>query len=505
MLPVRRTLGPVLLTLACAAGCADRGAPRITPSPQAGGADGAPASVAAPEVDPRVDTLYAELADTAEAYERGIERIVLGEEVEGETRTAAAASRLSELAAECDALEGCEMQRVLATFDRLLDRQELALKQQTYRVGELQRDAESDVEREPGTSPFVAAMPEVGETVSLLHGNELRDLIELNGPVKAALDDWLTWMRPMLVSAVENYRYLRDQVAPVYEEAGLPEALLFAMMATETGVKVHAHSRAGAAGPLQFMRRTGQRYGLGVVDGFDTRLDPVESTRANVAYLNDQFAVLNDSLEKALAAYNGGENRMRNLERRYAGASLWDSRVYYALPRETREYVPRILAAAWLFLHPEQYGLELSVSPARSVPLTLREEIALDELTICLGQAAGSRDGWFRTLRNLNPRLEPGERVPAGETIVVPEALPPIYEERCLEGELVDRARELHDANYPEEPELIVYTVRRGDTLSKIAARHSCVGLGELAAINGIHGPRYVIRVGQQIKIPACS
>ena len=62
------------------------------------------------------------------------------------------------------------------------------------------------------------------------------------------------------------------------------------------------YSRAAAAGPLQFMRATALRYGLGSVDGFDMRLDPVAATQANVDYLNDRFGELNDNLEKALAA-----------------------------------------------------------------------------------------------------------------------------------------------------------------------------------------------------------
>ena len=136
---------------------------------------------------------------------------------------------------------------------------------------------------------MVNALPELGDTVSLLRGNDLREMIRLNGPVKAALDDWLTWNRPMFMRSYEYYQYLRDKIAPIYEEAGLPEALLFAMIATETGGRVHSYSHAGAAGLLQFIRSTGRRYGLREVDGFDMRLDPEAATRANVAYLNDQF------------------------------------------------------------------------------------------------------------------------------------------------------------------------------------------------------------------------
>ncbi len=79
------------------------------------------------------------------------------------------------------------------------------------------------------------------------------------------------------------------------------------------------------------------------------------------------------------------------------------------------------------------------------------------------------------------------------------------YEERCLEGELLAEARLLHDANYPERPEMIPYTVRRGDTLGRIAARFPCVNVRELAAVNNIRPPRYLIRAGQRLRIPACG
>jgi len=195
---------------------------------------------------------------------------------------------------------------------------------------------------------------------------------------------------------------------------------------------------------------------------------------------------------------------MRTLNRKHNGTPLWDNRIYYSLPRETREYVPRVLAAAWLFLHPEDYNLEWPAFETAKTTLVVEHDIALGELSICLGQEH-SDDGWFRTLRNLNPRLKPGERIEAGEEIVVPEILVEIYAAQCLDGELIERARALHDANYPDGSELIPYIVRRGDTLGKIASRHSCVSIRELAALNSIRAPRYIIRVGQELKIPGCS
>jgi membrane-bound lytic murein transglycosylase D len=461
----------------------------------------APPEPAAPEAG--LDELYRHVPAYAVLYNEGIELIVAGQEVLGEQKIADATNGLLSDAEECSRFTDCEMRVFLDAFDRLLTDQGIALKQQALRVEELQVSIEEDVEREPGTSPFAAAIPELGRSASLLRGTDLTEIITLNGPVRAALDDWLTWMRPMLMDAYHNYQFLRRKMAPVYEEAGLPEALLFAMLATETGGKVHSYSRAGAAGPLQFMSRTGRRYGLKVVDGFDMRLDPEAATRANVGYLNDRFEELNNSLEMAVAAYNGGESRIRSLQRRH-GSNLWDNRIYYSLPRETREYVPRVLAAAWLFLHPDEYNLEFPALDSETTMLELQADIAINELSICLGQQ-GHPDGWFRTLRNLNPKLKPGDRVKTGERIEIPTFLAPAYEEHCLDGEFVARARELHEANYPAEGEMIRYTVRRGDTLGRIASRFRCASIGEIADINRIRAPRYVIQLGQTLKIPSCK
>jgi membrane-bound lytic murein transglycosylase D len=489
--------GLLALTVIVCSSCAKSRPETLSPSPDDAVVE--PTETGAEDPQPIYDRLEAARRE----YREGVELLAAGDEIGGEFKIVTASNDIREAAEDCSANPGCDASQVLDTLEALLGEQNTAIKMQSFRIDTMEASIAEDAEREPGTSPFVSTMPDLGETVSLLKGTELRDLIQLNGPVRAALDDWLTWMRPLLMQSYENYQFLRDKVAPVYEEAGMPEALLFAMMATETGVKVHAFSRAGAAGPLQFMRGTGRKYGLQVEDGFDMRLDPVAATRANVAYLNDQFAAFNDSLEKVLAAYNGGENRMRAVHRRNNGKSLWDSEVYYSLPRETREYVPRVLAAAWLFLHPADYNLEFPDLDTETTELVLREDIALGELTVCLGQE-GNPNGWFRTLRNLNPRYDPGERIEAGTAIEVPTVVPAAYEERCLDGELLVKAREMHEANYPDEPEVIVYTVRRGDTLGKIASRHRCVSIGELAALNNIRPPRYVIRVGQRLKVPSC-
>ncbi len=459
----------------------------------------------APEPQPDYTALYERLETNRILYLEGLEHAAAGQEVEGEALMGRAAEGIARDVRDCLEAAGCDRERALEVLETLLVEQSIAVKRQAARISELEAlvEEQNELEREPGTAPPVVELPELDRSVSLLRGTDLREVIALNGPVRVALADWLTWLRPTLMEAYLQYQFLRDELAPIFREAGLPEALLFAMVATESGGKVHAYSRAGAAGLLQFMPRTARMYGLGVEDGFDLRLDPVAVTRAAVAYLNDRFAELNDNLEKALAAYNGGESRMARLHGSSSKASLWDPRIFYSLPQETREYVPRVLAAAWLFLHAEDYGLEWPQVSRAKTSLVLREDLSLAELAVCLGQAHNPA-GWFRTLRNLNPRLEPYERVAAGTAIVVPAILVPVYEARCLEGELLARARELQDARRPEQAPFVPYVVQQGDTLAKIARKFRCVSLQGLAAINNLQPPRYLIKVGQVLKIPPC-
>jgi membrane-bound lytic murein transglycosylase D len=423
---------------------------------------------------------------------------------DAEPRMEAALGHLRGAATQCSrAQPDCDPEPILDAYEFLLRLQTQHLLTQARALAEPVSDENEMISGELGLSTIVTDLPEAGRTINLLNGEELRDLIELNGPVKAALGDWLSWMRPNLMEAWENYQYMRHLMWPHYEQAGLPEALLFGILAKESGGKVHAVSRVGASGPLQFMPATGRRYGLGIVNGFDQRFDPDAATRANVAYLNDQFRMLNNNLELVLAAYNGGENRVRRLLQSTGKSRLWDDEIYWALPTETREYVPMVLAAAWLFMHPEEYRLEFPEVDTRAGSITLRREAALSELAVCLGQS-GSRAGWFRVLRNLNAHVNPSERQPAGTKVALPASLVGVYERDCVDGPYQDLAASLHSSKRPAAPQLRTYVVQRGDTLSSIARSLRCANVRQIADLNNVTPPRYLLRVGQRLQIPNC-
>jgi len=498
----------VFLTLGA---CAGPSAQKTTSAAQ-------PAAGTASNVE-QINALYARLdADTKRyAAARASARSANAEpSASAAAEAKAALDDLQAASTQCLALRDCESQRFFAAFDHLL-RQDSGLLGGD--AGNPAPDG-ADTSGEAGVvSPAAAALPEVARSVSLLKGRELSDLIALNDPIKVALEQWLTQLRPNLMLAYENYEYMRYRMWPEYQRAGLPEALLFGMLAKESGGKVHAVSRSGASGPLQFMYATGSRFGLSTVDGFDQRFDPRLSAHANAAYINEQLAVFNDNLELVLGAYNGGEGAMQRLAARNPNAGFWDAKIYFEVNPETRDYVPMVLAAAWLFLHPERYHLTFPKIDGKAAAIALAVPSSIDELTVCLGQE-GNPNGWFRTLRNLNPQYEPQQPIAAGTRMELPARLVPAYEKSCAGGKWVELAIELHSAAAPVAPagfarterpargsssaknsSAKTYVVKKGETLSAIAHKLGCGSVGELAGPNRIKGPAYAVKPGQTLQV----
>jgi len=458
-----------------------------------------------------VNALYSQLDQASQGYETALQQARAGNDQASEQTLKHSLDSLKQSAALCGNTPGCDPQRFFSVFDRLL-----RLKDGSFFAGD---DLDAVGEQSPEQAPTeamagAAALPQAGRSVTLLRGHKLSDLIAMNGPVKAALEMWLTQWRSNLVDTWINYQYMRYEMWPQYQKADLPEALLFGIMAKESGGKVHAVSRSGAAGPLQFMYATGLRFGLGSDSGFDMRFDPAQSARANAAYLDEQLRVFNDNLELSLAAYNGGEGRMRRMVADDTNVSFYDPKVYNQLSEETREYVPAVLAAAWLFLHPDSYNLHFPKLDGAPGQVTLKRPASLSELTICLGSAEGMEDGWFRTLRNLNPRLDPQVAQPAGSELRVPKQLESVYASRCVDGPWPILANDLHSAVVPDvvkpdppAPHRTVhphsrYIVRRGDTLVGIVRKLGCSDVREVSDLNDLK--HHHIRTGQVLELPSC-
>jgi len=442
----------------------------------------------------------------------------------GRAESDAALEDMEDVLAACTKQKGCQVSQLLTSYKRLL-------KQSADTEVPADEEASDDVD-----SAFAADVPEAARAAALLNadGQRFVKMVQYNPAVQAGIRRWLTDMRGSLVTSYENYQYMRHMMWPQYERSGLPEALLFGIMAKESNGRVHSTSRAGAAGPMQFMYATGRRFGLGPdATGFDTRYDPRAAAEASASYLNERMAELNRSIELALAAYNGGEGRALRVYQGSGGRNFWEADVYNQFPPETQDYVPMVIAAAWLFLHPKEYGLTFPKVDPKPETLRLAHSSSIYQLTICMGND-GTRDGYMRALRNLNPRYEAESWLPAGTTLNATTKMVSLYNRWCTSGPRAELARTLvmSDPNsaivrtgpvtavappntampttvatgvpVPAKPKTPrQYRVQRGETLTSIAQKFEC-GTGELARANGISGPRYAIRPGQRLKLEGC-
>ncbi|HEY0333186.1 MAG TPA: transglycosylase SLT domain-containing protein [Stenotrophomonas sp.] len=460
----------------------------------------------------------------------------------GRAEADAALEDMEDVIQACTQQRGCELGTMLATYKRLLKANTDAAQAED---GEPEDDGllEADPDH---VGPLAADVPEAGRAATLLNDQRhaFDRMVEFNPAVQAGIRRWLTDLRPALLNSYENYENLRAVMWPEWQRRGLPEALLFGIMAKESNGRVHASSRAGAAGLMQFMPATGRRFGLGPDDtGFDTRFDARSAAMASAAYLNERMAGLNRNIEMALAAYNGGEGRAARVYGATGGRSFWEQGVYDQFPAETKDYVPMVIAAAWLFLHPQQYGLEFPKVNAVPATLTLAKSTTIYELTICLGSAS-TRDGYLRVLRNLNPRYEPDGWIPSGTTLNATTRIVGLYNRYCVTGPRADLARTLISADLnqaivrpspqsftgnvsvgnaapmagvattvatgqpaptkPKAKQARSYKVARGDTLGRIADKHQCE-LKELAKANHLRAPAYAIKPGQTIKLAGCD
>jgi len=453
----------------------------------------------------------------------------------GVAESNAALEDMEDVIVDCGKLKGCATGNLLASYKRLLKAQADGA------AAAPGGDGDETLVDDSGDLP-TGDVPQVASAASLLAAEDRRflELVKMNPAVQAGIRRWLTDMRVALITSHENYQYMQHLMSPSFQRRGLPEALLFGIMAKESNGRVHSRSRAGAAGPLQFMPATGRRFGLGPDgSGFDTRYDARASADAAAQYLAERYGELGNNIELWLAAYNGGEGRARRVHNEFGGRSFWDADVYNQFPPETKDYVPMVIAAAWLYLHPKEYGLSFPKVDPRPATIQLQRPASIYELTICLGNG-GTRDGYMRVLRNLNPQYEAEAWIPAGTRLNTTVRMAGLYDRWCVKGARADLARQLvasdpttaivrvgsvetvtlpdgsvveqaaesptaaaPAAPAPRPAAARTHRVARGETLVAIAQRYQC-DTKTLAAANGLKAPRYTLQQGQRLKLEGC-
>jgi membrane-bound lytic murein transglycosylase D len=279
--------------------------------------------------------------------------------------------------------------------------------------------------------------------------------------------------------------YIRTQL----REREMPEDLFYLAM-IESGLSNRAVSHAAAVGLWQFIAETGRRYGLEVSGYVDERRDPVKATGAALDYLQymyDRFG----SWYLAAAGYNSGENRVARIMREMTGsergtdADYW--RIAHRLPRETRDYVPLMLAAGFIGKDPNAhgfYGIE------HQPPLAYdRVEVDGGVSLVAVAKAADVSEGM---VRDLNPHLIRGVTPPGRSW----EVRVPVGRRAAVLANLERIEQEVRVAT-------VVHRVARGETLTHIARRHG-VRVEAIRAENPGLNPRR-LQVGQSVRIPGGS
>ncbi len=153
----------------------------------------------------------------------------------------------------------------------------------------------------------------------------------------------------------------RPMISRVLRKQGLPQDLIY-LAGAESAFNPFALSRAGAKGIWQLMMGRAREYGLKRTRWVDEREDPLKSTEAAAAHLKDLYQEFGDWY-LAMAAYNCGPGTVKRAIERTGYADFWKLRELHALPRETENYVPIILATALIAKSPKAYGFDVAPDP----------------------------------------------------------------------------------------------------------------------------------------------
>ena len=283
------------------------------------------------------------------------------------------------------------------------------------------------------------------------HGATYDFPIDLNDKVLTWVSLFTTTKRGFMENALGRASVFMPMIRQVFAEEGVPQDLAY-LAVIESGFRNEAKSRAKAVGMWQFIRSTGRIYGLTANAWIEERRDPVKSARAAARYLKRLYEVSGDWY-LAASGYNAGPLTLERAIQNIGTRNFWDLARSRWLRTETKNYVPELCAAILVGRNPERYGLNIvPLAPYVYETVTVSAMTSLTVLARCAGTDSA-------TLKALNPELLRGSTPPGSYTLRVPP------------GKALECMRQLARMPAGRRLNFQHYTIRRGDTLAKVAKR----------------------------------
>jgi len=380
--------------------------------------------------------------------------------------------------------------RIREHFDRLVDRIS------TYEVRALAAgDGFTEKKYEPasidellaqsatlGSAPTAPGLKDAVQSDLLIGAHDIP--IPLNQRVLAYIDLFQGRLHDFIEEGMRRGSKYLPMIQSVFRAEGLPLDLAYVPL-VESAFKPNALSRTKAKGVWQFMSGTGLENGLRRDWYIDERSDPEKATLAAAKYLRTLSKIFGGDWHLALASYNGGPGRMQRALKTTGVDNFWTlTEKSKILPRETREYVPMILAAIVIARNPTQYGFDFeSEEPAVFDKVTLPRPVDLRRV-------AEWTDSSIDEIQALNPELRRWT-TPVRDTN---------YELKVPAGKAEVVSARLSHAPSADLASLKYYTVKSGETLALIA-RKLHVGKTDLAEANYVAVTARVT-TGQKLMVP---
>jgi len=268
----------------------------------------------------------------------------------------------------------------------------------------------------------------------------------------------------------------------IMREKNLPEDLVYVAM-IESGFNPYAISWAKAVGPWQFMPATGKMYGLKIDWWIDERKDPIKSTHAAAEHLKDLHNLFG-SWPLALASYNAGAGKVQRAVLRTRSEDFWDIKASRYIRRETKNYVPKYMAATMISKNPEAYGFTV---PEKAAPYEF-DEVEISESTD-LRLIARCAECTYEEVKELNPELKRWITPPQMTNYVL----------RLPKGTKMAFLSNMAAVPADQKIRWERHLVRKGDTLSGIAKEYNSTPEA-IREVNALQGMR--LATGKHLIVP---